>query len=157
MPHPGSLLLPFNKICQASLTQIRFLSKWDFYCSKGADSKILLLQSFPVSYRRGSAAMLQFSLPQLLWANLGRWLQKPLLVSAKSWFQRMKQFLKKRYRPSLICITCTMHSQTSNSMCMLHFNVRVWSPASHNWNVPMVPQHVGSLLSQEKWFYVVGI
>lgn len=59
-PLQGHRYCPLAKSVRPSLTQIRFLPKWDFYCSIRAGSRISLPQPFPVSSRRGSAALLQF-------------------------------------------------------------------------------------------------
>lgn len=98
-PIQGHCYCPLVKSVRPSLTQIRFLSKWDFYCSKGAGSRISLPQPFPVSLWRGSAALLLFfhtphpPTPHAPTSSLGQiWNSsyKILLLSAKSWFQRMK-------------------------------------------------------------------
>lgn len=65
LPHPRSQSLPCSRICRPSLTHIRFPLKCDFYCSKGAGSWISLSQPFPVSFWKGSAAMLHFLPPFL--------------------------------------------------------------------------------------------
>lgn len=92
-PIQGHCYCPLAKSVRPSLTQIRFLSKWDFYCSKGAGSRISLSQPFPVSSQRGSAALLQFffSLPASSLGQIWNTDCRALLVSAKSWFQRMKR------------------------------------------------------------------
>lgn len=87
-PIQGHSYCPLLKSVRSCLTQILFLPKWDFYCFKGAASWIWLSQPFPVSSRRGSAALLRpVFLPHLLWDKSGA------LVAKWSLHQpRMKSF-----------------------------------------------------------------
>lgn len=110
-PIQGHCYCPLVKSVRPSLTQIRFLSKWDFYCSKGAGSRISLPQPFPVSFWRGSAALLLFFIPpplppHLLWDKSGTvatWFCfcQPSL-DFKEWKFLKKKKGKKRHPPTLL-------------------------------------------------------
>lgn len=170
-PIQGHCYCPLAESVRPSLTQIRFLSKWDFYCSKGAGSRISLPQPFPVSSQRGSAALLQFfsSLPHLLWDKSGTLTAKLFLCRPSLDFKEWKEFLKKRYPPTSVSLTRALpahthtnkaaHSQTSPLwFCILYSNVPPLSDqpwwcvvtCDPKWSVPMVPQHVASFVIAEK-------
>lgn len=110
-PLQGHRYCPLAKSVRPSLTQIRFLPKWDFYCSIRAGSRISLPQPFPVSSRRGSAALLQFfffffpspflpppSPASSSRTNLEHRLQKRCLCRPSLDFKEWKEFLKKKKR-----------------------------------------------------------
>ena len=104
-PLQGHRYCPLAKSVRPSLTQIRFLPKWDFYCSIRAGSRISLPQPFPVSSRRGSAALLQFffssflpppspaSSPGQIWNTDCK---KLCLCRPSLDFKEWKEFLKKK-------------------------------------------------------------
>lgn len=118
LPHPRSQSLPCSRICRPSLTHIRFPLKCDFYCSKGAGSWISLSQPFPVSFWKGSAAMLHF-LPHIFsGTNLD---SKACLWWSLDFQRRKKIALKKKRRgPSHPYKYTQMHKHTNKSMLILH-------------------------------------
>ena len=171
-PIQGHRYCPLAKSVRPSLTQIRFLSKWDFYCSKGAASRISFPQPFPVSSKRGSSATLQFFFcewfsPSRIFSgtNLEHRLHNFACVGPSLDFKEWKEFLKKRYPPTLVSLTQAYkhtHKQGHTDFASYILMRPLWaisldgvrSPATPKWNVPMVPQHVASLLSQRKYFFV---
>lgn len=140
-PLQGHRYCPLAKSVRPSLTQIRFLPKWDFYCSIRAGSRISLPQPFPVSSRRGSAALLQFfffffpspflpppspaSSPR---TNLEHRLQKRCLCRPSLDFKEWKEFLKKKEIPSLFGLLLHKlphkhRQQHPHWFCILYSNV----------------------------------
>lgn len=130
-PLQGHRYCPLAKSVRPSLTQIRFLPKWDFYCSIRAGSRISLPQPFPVSSRRGSAALLQFfffffpspflpppspaSSPR---TNLEHRLQKRCLCRPSLDFKEWKEFLKKKRDtlPSSASFYTSSHTNTGSNI-----------------------------------------
>ena len=136
-PLQGHRYCPLAKSVRPSLTQIRFLPKWDFYCSIRAGSRISLPQPFPVSSRRGSAALLQFffssflpppspaSSPGQIWNTDCK---KLCLCRPSLDFKEWKEFLKKKKKkkketPSLFGLLFTQartQTQAATSTLILH-------------------------------------
>lgn len=154
LPHPRSQSLPCSRICRPSLTHIRFPLKCDFYCSKGAGSWISLPQPFPVSFWKGSAAMLHFLPPPIF---SGTNLDSKACLWWSLDFQRRKKIALKKGEGTLPLIQVHTNAQThkqvhadfasngpsERSAIMVCADMR--SPATLKWSVPMVPQHVASL------------
>lgn len=108
-PIQGHSYCPLVKSVRSSLTQILFLSGWDFYCSKGAACQISLVQSFPVSSKRGSAAWLRLiSILRLLWDKSGMLgaAERSLLRGQALISKNEKSSLKKHILPTFgLCYT----------------------------------------------------
>ena len=136
-PLQGHRYCPLAKSVRPSLTQIRFLPKWDFYCSIRAGSRISLPQPFPVSSRRGSAALLQFffllssllPLPHLPQDKSGTPTAKnfacvgQVLISKNEKSSLKKKRKKKKETPSLFGLLFTQartQTQAATSTLILH-------------------------------------
>lgn len=172
MPHPGSLLLPFSKICQAFFDADPFPVKVRFLLFQGSRLQNLTPPAFSCFLLKRKCCSASTPPPPPLppsTSSLGQiWNSscKILLLSAKSWFQRMKAPLKKE-APShfVLCYTSLnilykyTHVNALTNKPMHHIRMRplsaisgegARSPATPKSKVPMVPRHVGPLLSQRK-------
>lgn len=128
MPHPGSLLLPFSKICQALFDADPFPVKVRFLLFQGSRLHNLTpsaFSCFPLK-RKCCYTSVFFFFPSRIFSgtNLEHWLQNLACVGPSLGFKEWKELLKKRYPPTSVSLTQAYthihkQAQTDFASCIL--------------------------------------
>lgn len=175
MPLPGSPLLPFSKLCQALFDADPFPDKVRFLLFQESGLLNLAPSAFSCFLLKRKCSFASFSSPSpsriFSGTNLEHRLQN--LLAANSWFSTKENtFLKRRNPPTRssihtnsqtqqrthkqACWFCILYSNAPSERSALMAYFDVWSPATLNWSIPMVPQHVASLSPQKNCSLYAG-